>query len=233
MRRSALAALAAACIVVAVLTLAVSGFSGNPLVRALQSLAVFASGVALLGATIGLVLVRLGAWREPRSEREFERLVQRTEWLAAGGGGDPGGGRGEPSASAEDLAGDGGERLTGAEDLAGDRGSRADVDPFEALVRRALDELPLEFHRALEHVAIVISDRGSQANGGRGAYGLYEGDTVAQDFFHERITIFRDTLQRDFGHDPELLRAQVARTLRHELAHHLGWGEKGVRGLGL
>ena len=34
-------------------------------------------------------------------------------------------------------------------------------------------------------------------------------------------------------HDPDLLRAQVTRTLRHELAHHLGWDEKGVRGLGL
>jgi predicted Zn-dependent protease with MMP-like domain len=38
---------------------------------------------------------------------------------------------------------------------------------------------------------------------------------------------------RDFGHDPELLKAQVTRTVRHELAHHLGWGEPGVRGLGL
>ena len=28
-------------------------------------------------------------------------------------------------------------------------------------------------------------------------------------------------------------RAQVVRTLRHELAHHLGWGERGVRELGL
>jgi hypothetical protein len=27
--------------------------------------------------------------------------------------------------------------------------------------------------------------------------------------------------------------AQVERTLRHELAHHLGWGELGVRDLGL
>ena len=41
--------------------------------------------------------------------------------------------------------------------------------------------------------------------------------------------IFRDTLLRDFGHDPELLKAQVTRTVRHELAHHLGWDEKGVR----
>ena len=36
-----------------------------------------------------------------------------------------------------------------------------------------------------------------------------------------------------FGHDPALLRAQVERTVRHELAHHLGWDEPGMRGLGL
>jgi predicted Zn-dependent protease with MMP-like domain len=171
--------------------------------------------VALLSAMVSLALVRLGAWREPRSEKEFERLVQHTEWLAAAGQGEPDGGPGWAPSAGEDP------------------GARAEDDPFDVLVRRALDELPIEFHRALEHVAIVISDRGREAMGGRGAYGLYEGDTVAQDFFHERITIFRDTLQRDFGHDPELLRAQVARTLRHELAHHLGWGERGVRGLGL
>ena len=96
-------------------------------------------------------------------------------------------------------------------------------------MRRAIDDLPLEFHRALEHVAVVVSDSGTR----RRAYGLYQGDTVAQDYFHDRIVIFRDTLVRDFGHDPELLKAQVTRTLRHELAHHLGWDENGVRGLGL
>ena len=97
-------------------------------------------------------------------------------------------------------------------------------------MRSAIDELPLEFHRALEHVAIVVSD---ERRGASGAYGLYQGDTVARDYFHDRIVIFRDTLMRDFGHDPELLKAQVTRTVRHELAHHLGWDEKGVRGLGL
>jgi len=29
------------------------------------------------------------------------------------------------------------------------------------------------------------------------------------------------------------LRAQVERTVRHEVAHHLGWDERGVRDLGL
>ncbi|HEY8765176.1 MAG TPA: metallopeptidase family protein, partial [Solirubrobacteraceae bacterium] len=104
-----------------------------------------------------------------------------------------------------------------------------DEDDFKLLVRSALDDLPLEFHRALEHVAVVVSDGGRR----RRAYGLYEGDTVARDYFHDRIVIFRDTLVRDFGHDPDLLKAQVTRTVRHELAHHLGWDENGVRGLGL
>ena len=34
------------------------------------------------------------------------------------------------------------------------------------------------------------------------------------------------------GSDPDLLRAQVERTLRHELAHRLGWPKRGVGGLG-
>ena len=53
-------------------------------------------------------------------------------------------------------------------------------------MRWAIDDLPLEFHRALEHVAIVVSDGGRE----RGAYGLYQGDTVAHDYFHDRIVIF-------------------------------------------
>jgi predicted Zn-dependent protease with MMP-like domain len=78
-------------------------------------------------------------------------------------------------------------------------------------------------------VPVVVSDKGRR----RRAYGLYEGDTVARDDHPDRIVIFRDTLVRDFGHDGEQLRAQVTRTVRHELAHHLGWDERGVQGLGL
>ena len=108
-------------------------------------------------------------------------------------------------------------------------------EDFKALVRSAIDDLPLEFHRALEHVAIVVADGGAAVRTGRGrrgAYGLYQGDTIVHNYFHDRIVIFRDTLMRDFGHDPDLLREQVTRTLRHELAHHLGWDERGVGGLG-
>ena len=74
----------------------------------------------------------------------------------------------------------------------------------------------------------MISDKGRRAR----AYGLYQGDGVARDNYPDRIIIFRDTLLRDFGHDADELRAQVTRTVRHELAHHLGADELGVRELG-
>jgi len=81
----------------------------------------------------------------------------------------------------------------------------------------------------IEGIPILVSHLGHLHH----AYGHYIGDTVARDNYRDHIVIYRDTLERDFGHDPELLRAQVERTVRHEIAHHLGWGERGVRDLGL
>jgi predicted Zn-dependent protease with MMP-like domain len=103
------------------------------------------------------------------------------------------------------------------------------LDEFDSLVVSAIDRLPDEFQKILAKVAVVVSDLGSEAH----AYGQYFGDGVARENYEDRIVIYRDTLERDFGHDRELLARQVERTLRHELAHHLGWDEGGVGGLGL
>jgi predicted Zn-dependent protease with MMP-like domain len=100
---------------------------------------------------------------------------------------------------------------------------------FDELVMQALDDLPEEFQEVLETVPVTVSNKGREA----GAYGLYVGATVARDVYPDHIVVFEDTLTRDFGHHPELLRAQVERTVRHEVAHHLGWDEQGVRSLGL
>ena len=107
--------------------------------------------------------------------------------------------------------------------------NQTEPDDFESLVADAIDALPDEFQRVLEKVAVVISDLGHERN----AYGEYFGDGLAAERYEDRIVIYRDTLERDFGQDRELLAQQVARTLRHELAHHLGWDEGGVGGLGL
>jgi len=100
---------------------------------------------------------------------------------------------------------------------------------FDELVMEALDDLPEPFHELLEHTPVIVSSLGHENH----AYGHYIGGTVARDSYPDRIVIYQDTLERDFGHDPDLLRAQVERTVRHEIAHHLGWDERGVRDLGL
>jgi predicted Zn-dependent protease with MMP-like domain len=100
---------------------------------------------------------------------------------------------------------------------------------FDLLVMQALDDLPEQFRGVLERTPVVVSSRGHEHH----AYGHYIGGTIARDIYPDRIVIYQDTLERDFGHDPELLQAQVERTVRHELAHHLGWDERGVRALGL
>ena len=100
---------------------------------------------------------------------------------------------------------------------------------FELIVAQAIDRLPPEFRALLDDTPVVVSRLGAQHR----AYGHYIGDTVARDNYPDRIVLYQDTLERDFGHDPGLLAAQVERTLQHELAHHLGWAEPGVRELGL
>jgi predicted Zn-dependent protease with MMP-like domain len=158
-----------------------------------------AEGMAVLVGG-GLMLMLATAWAsvaltgsDSMPEHEFERLVRRSEELAA------------------------------------TPGLRAGTSEFDLLVADAIDQLPDEFQRLLDDTPVVVSQHGMENR----AYGHYFGDTVARDNYPDRIVLYQDTLERDFGHDPELLRAQVERTLRHELAHHLGWHERGVRDLGL
>ena len=116
-----------------------------------------------------------------------------------------------------------------SEELAREPGLRAEATEFDVLVAEAIDRLPEDFQRLLDTTPVVISRRGTEHR----AYGHYFGDTVARDDYPDRIVLYQDTLERDFGWDADMLRAQVEQTLRHELAHHLGWRERGVRELGL
>jgi predicted Zn-dependent protease with MMP-like domain len=116
-----------------------------------------------------------------------------------------------------------------SEELAREPALARDATDFDVLVAAAIDRLPEDFRRLLDNTPVVVSQRGAEAR----AYGHYMGDTVARGYYEDRIVLYQDTLERDFGYDPDVLAAQVERTLRHELAHHLGWNESGVRELGL
>ena len=203
-RRITTSALFCLCIAVLVVT-AFRGLQPDYPVRLIQGIACVVAGLGLLGMAIAAITTRLADYQEPADEEEFELLVRRSEQLAK-----------------ENLAAEPDEE----EFLTLDPRKPED---FEELVREALDDLPDLLRKALDHVAVVISDKGRRHR----AYGLYQGDTVARDNYPDRIVIFRDTLLRDFGDDPDELRAQVTRTVRHELAHHLGADELGVRELGL
>jgi predicted Zn-dependent protease with MMP-like domain len=202
-RRVSVAAAVSLSLGLLVLVIA-EGFSPNGAVRDTEELAVGLLGVMLVTGAAALVAVRLAGWRNPESETEFEQVVLRSERLAREG------------------------RWWDPEE-----GEFLELDPltddgFDELVREALDDLPDLLRNTLRHVAVVVSDQGRA----RGAYGLYEG-TGGRAESHDRIVIFRDTLRRDFGHDGDLLRDQVTRTVRHELAHHVGFDELGVSRLDL
>jgi predicted Zn-dependent protease with MMP-like domain len=204
--RIAASALVAFCIAILIVTL-LGGLSSNYLERLAQVIACSMAAIVVLGAVITWITGRLADYQEPADEDEFEALVRRSELLA----------RENLAAEPDEI-----EFMT--------------LDPrdprdFETLVREALDDLPDLLIKSLDHVAVVISDKGRK----QGAYGLYQSrppDTVPREK-PGLIVIFRDTLLRDFGDDPDELRAQVTRTVRHELAHHLGADELGVRELGL
>lgn len=116
-----------------------------------------------------------------------------------------------------------------SEELARRPPEENEMSDFDELVADAIDRLPPEFQKVLESVPVVISRHGEEFR----AYGHYYGGSIMHGDREHRIVLYQDTIERDFGWDPDLLSAQVERTLRHELAHHLGWDENGVRGLGL
>lgn len=119
----------------------------------------------------------------------------------------------------------------------------AHATPFEALVDRALAQIPPPFDRALREVAIVVEDEPSASqlreNGIRPnetLYGLYEGVPRTEwgaDWspIPNKISLFRLPLEADYP-DPDDLAEEVRITVMHELAHHLGIDDERLDELG-
>ena len=190
----------------------------------LETLRPVLRAAAIAGFTVGLILFVLN----PPSLSGFEGLVAWSlgfvavvlmgAWAAVAL-------TGRDAMSEEEV-----ERLAvRAEDLA--RRPVPDREPteFDLMVADAIDRLPPEFQSLLERVPVIVSHRGREFR----AYGHHYGGPYTRGDYEHRIVIYQDTLERDFGWDPAVLAAQVERTLRHEVAHHIGWDEPGVRGLGL
>ncbi len=114
---------------------------------------------------------------------------------------------------------------------------------FEALVARALDELPLEFQSRLENVDVVVEDQPTSRQLGRvrlrshtQLLGLYEGVPQTKRGRHygmvvpDKITIFQKPIEATARSDKEI-ETEVQRVVRHEIAHHFGTDEETLRRL--
>src|SRR4051794_19936909 len=92
-RRILFAAAVALCIGLTAVVL-FAGWSADPTVKAMETLAVVGAVAAVLFGLFGLVGMRLADYREPESEEEFENGVLRAERLARRGAAPQPGGAG-------------------------------------------------------------------------------------------------------------------------------------------
>jgi predicted Zn-dependent protease with MMP-like domain len=104
-------------------------------------------------------------------------------------------------------------------------------EEFDHLISRAMDELPQEYIKGLDNVAILYADEPSdeqkpQSSGGL-LLGLYEGIPLTQRgagytfVLPDRITLFKNAILQVVS-TPDELYEQIKRTLWHEIAHYYG-----------
>lgn len=114
---------------------------------------------------------------------------------------------------------------------------------FEQLVQQAIEELPERIRSKMENVEIVVEDLPTREQliragvpRGHSLFGLYQGVPRTKrgayygNVLPDKITLFKRVIE---GHceSPEAVKERVKRTVWHEIAHHFGFDEKGVRDL--
>ena len=108
-------------------------------------------------------------------------------------------------------------------------------EQFDAMITRAMDELPQDYIKGLDNVAIVMADWPSEEQvvkmklreNNSILLGLYEGIPLPQRgagytfVLPDKITLFKHSILRVVRSEAELFE-QVKRTLWHEIAHYYG-----------
>jgi predicted Zn-dependent protease with MMP-like domain len=104
---------------------------------------------------------------------------------------------------------------------------------FKQMVADAVDSLPEAFGRAMTNVAVVVEEEAEE----RTLFGLYQGHPLSSyrlrqwSVHPDKITIYRRAICAHSRSEDEV-RAQVYRTVIHEIAHHFGIDDPRLRELG-
>ena len=114
---------------------------------------------------------------------------------------------------------------------------------FEALVQRAIRDLPVEFREKLENVVVIVEDEPSDELLDRmdvppedTLFGLYEGVPITERGFDsplypDRIYIFQNPIEDECATEVELVE-EIQTTIIHEVAHFFGLDDDYLEGLG-
>lgn len=116
-------------------------------------------------------------------------------------------------------------------------------EEFEALVAEAIESLPPEFKNKLDNVAILVTDwpsreqlRQLRLKARTQLLGLYEGIPRTQRggsynlVLPDKITLFQKSIEAKC-HTVEEIKAEIARVVKHEIAHHFGLSDAALRRL--
>ena len=111
---------------------------------------------------------------------------------------------------------------------------------FEALVAKALKELPVEFRDRLENVDVVVAEQPTPGQLAKmrlrhgTLLGLYEGIPITRRGGHynlalpDKITLFQKPIESRCRNEGEIAQ-EIKRVLLHEIGHHFGIGEAKLR----
>jgi|SRR5215212_1065693 len=107
-------------------------------------------------------------------------------------------------------------------------------EAFEALVERALDEIPDEIAALVNNLVVLVEDEPPPDD--PEVLGLYDGVSLTErgtdhTGLPDRITIFRGPLLEMCADDDELTR-EIRITVVHEIAHHFGIDDARLNQLG-
>jgi predicted Zn-dependent protease with MMP-like domain len=105
---------------------------------------------------------------------------------------------------------------------------------FEELAGEALATLPGELSSQIENLAIIVEDEAP----GHNLFGLYEGIPLTKRspisysaVMPDRITLYQKAICRYCNNEDEV-KAQIRKTVLHEVAHHFGISDPRLDELG-
>jgi predicted Zn-dependent protease with MMP-like domain len=116
---------------------------------------------------------------------------------------------------------------------------------FQEMVSDALDEVPAEFDKEWNNVAVIVSTnwptdadkKRMSVPEGHLVLGTYSGVDRTQglrsDNSRHDIVIYQPAIEQFCGEDKERLKQQIRKTVLHELAHHLGMSHQKMKEIGL